>query len=53
MKVGDIVNETKFKKIVVKAIDKDTGDVLYEHIGKGAGGFEWSTGVLVVEREKK
>ena len=47
MKVGDIVRESEHKKIVIKAIDKD--QVLYEHIAKGKGGFEWPTGVLVVE----
>lgn len=50
-KVGDIVYESEYKKIVIRAIDKD--QVLYAHIGKGKGGFEWSTGVLVVEDRKK
>jgi hypothetical protein len=53
MKVGDIVKETEFKKIVIKAIDEDTGDVLYEHIGKGKYGFEWPTGALVIEKGTK
>ena len=45
-----IINE--HRKVVVKAIDEDTGDVLYEHIGTG-GGIEWDLGVFVIEREKK
>ena len=48
--VGDerIINE--HRKVVVKAVDEDTGDVLYEHIGTGECGVEWDLGVLVVER---
>lgn len=46
-----IINE--HRKVVVKAVDEDTGDVLYEHIGTGKGGVEWDLGVLVVVRGNK
>lgn len=50
MEVGDTVKETKFRRIVIKAVDEDTGDVVYKHIGKGGSGFEWNMGIPVTEK---
>ena len=50
MKKGDIVRETPTKKIVVLAADETA--IVYEHLGKGAGGVEWHTGLIVIEKRK-
>ena len=47
---GDERTINEHRKVVVKAVDEDTGDVLYEHIGTAKYGVEWDLGVLVVER---
>ena len=46
----EVVRVYEHKKVVRTFVDEDTGDELYEHIGIGKGGFEWHTGVFVVER---
>lgn len=51
--LNEVVATFEHKKIVKTFVDEDTGDTLYEHIGIGKGGFEWHTGVFVVERGVK
>lgn len=49
-RLNEVVTTYEHKKIVKTFVDDDTGDTLYEHIGKGNGGSEWHTGIFVVER---
>lgn len=48
--LNEVVKVMEHKKVVKVMVDEDTGDALYEHIGVGAGGVEWHTGVFVVEK---
>jgi len=52
-RLNEVVRANAYRKIVKTFVDDDTGDTLYEHIGTCKGGFEWHTGVFVVERGGK
>ena len=49
-RLNEVVSISEHRKVVKIAVDEDTGDELYEHIGIGKGGVEWRTGVFVIER---
>jgi len=51
MEVGEERKISEDRKIVLIAIDGDSSDRLYEHIGTGKGGIEWHTGTFVIEKE--
>jgi len=51
--LNEVARTHEHKKVMKIAVDEETGDELYEHIGIGKGGLEWHTGLFVVERSVK